>query len=75
VSTRALITNDDGVASEGLRRLARTAVAFGLDVVVAAPLHESSGSSAALAAVQDGQRIVVEPVRRSGRRPTSSSRA
>jgi 5'-nucleotidase len=59
-ATRALITNDDGVASEGLRRLARSAVAFGLDVVVAAPLHESSGSSAALAAVQDGQRIVVE---------------
>jgi 5'-nucleotidase len=58
--TRALVTNDDGVASEGLGRLARSAVAFGLDVVVAAPLHESSGSSAALAAVQDGQRIVVE---------------
>jgi 5'-nucleotidase len=57
---RALITNDDGVESEGIRRLARSAVAFGLDVVVAAPLHESSGSSAALAAVQDGQRIVVE---------------
>ena len=59
-ATRALITNDDGVESEGLRRLAASAVAFGLDVVVAAPLHESSGSSAALAAVQDGQRIVVE---------------
>jgi 5'-nucleotidase len=57
---RALVTNDDGVASEGLRRLAHSAVAFGLDVVVAAPLHESSGSSAALAAVQDGRRIVVE---------------
>jgi 5'-nucleotidase len=59
--TRALITNDDGVDSEGLYRLARSAVAFGLEVVVAAPLHESSGSSAALAAVQDGRRIVVEP--------------
>jgi 5'-nucleotidase len=59
-ATRALVTNDDGVESEGLHRLARSAVAFGLDVVVAAPLHESSGSSAALAAVQDGQRIVVE---------------
>jgi 5'-nucleotidase len=57
---RALITNDDGVESRGLRLLAQAATAFGLDVVVAAPLHESSGSSAALAAVQDGQRIVAQ---------------
>lgn len=46
--TRALITNDDGIASPGLSALARAAVAAGLDVVVAAPAEEASGSSAAI---------------------------
>src|SRR5437879_11605939 len=58
--TRALVTNDDGVASEGLRRLARVAVTAGLDTVVAAPRNEASGSSAALTAQQADGRIVVE---------------
>jgi 5'-nucleotidase len=61
VTTRALVTNDDGIASEGLRRLALTAVSLGLDVVIAAPTTEASGSSAALTAVQSDGRIVVEP--------------
>jgi 5'-nucleotidase len=60
MTTRALVTNDDGIASEGLRRLALAAVSLGFDVVVAAPSTEASGSSAALTAVQSEGRIVVE---------------
>jgi 5'-nucleotidase len=59
MSLRALVTNDDGIDSEGLRQLALAAVACGLDVTVAAPQHESSGTSAALTAVQNEGRIVV----------------
>lgn len=58
--TRVLVTNDDGIASEGLRHLALAAVAAGLDVVVAAPCDEASGSSAALTSVQDDGRILLE---------------
>ena len=58
--TRALITNDDGIESEGLRWLARTAVELGFETVVAAPLTDSSGTSAALTATQVDGRIVVE---------------
>jgi 5'-nucleotidase len=57
---RTLITNDDGIGSEGIRQLALTAVGLGLDVVVAAPLNDASGSSASLLAVQEDSRIVVE---------------
>jgi 5'-nucleotidase len=57
---RVLITNDDGVTSEGIRRLALVAREAGLDVVVAAPQQESSGCSAGLTAVESGGRIVVE---------------
>lgn len=56
MTTRVLITNDDGIAAPGLRWLARAAVDAGLDVVVAAPANEASGASAALNAVyQDGR--------------------
>jgi 5'-nucleotidase len=58
---RALITNDDGVESIGIRTLARVAVAAGLDVTVAAPHEERSGSSAALSALQKNGRLLVEP--------------
>jgi 5'-nucleotidase len=57
---RALVTNDDGIASEGLRYLAMAAVAADLEVVIAAPLEESSGSSAALSAVQADGRVLIE---------------
>jgi 5'-nucleotidase len=57
---RVLITNDDGISSEGLRTLAAVALAQQHDVVVAAPSDEASGSSAALTAVQSAGRIVVE---------------
>jgi 5'/3'-nucleotidase len=56
----ALITNDDGIDSPGLRHLASAAIATGLRVVVAAPLHEASGSSAALTVVQQESRIAME---------------
>jgi 5'-nucleotidase len=56
----ALLTNDDGVESEGLHCLARAAMDAGLDVVVAAPLRDSSGTSASLTAVEADGRIVVE---------------
>jgi 5'-nucleotidase len=64
--TRALVTNDDGIASEGIRHLAGAAVGLGLDVVVAAPLENESGSSASLTAIEAGGRIVVEERRLAG---------
>ena len=47
---RILVTNDDGIDSEGLRVLARAMTRFG-DVVVAAPDTEYSGAGAALGAL------------------------
>src|SRR5688572_27496371 len=58
--TRVLITNDDGVDAPGLRSLARAAVAAGLDTVVAAPLREQSGMSAAMIATERDGRVVLE---------------
>lgn len=57
---RALVTNDDGVDSPGLRALAGAAIACGLDVVVAAPGWDSSGASASLTAVERDGRLVVD---------------
>jgi 5'-nucleotidase len=57
---RILITNDDGIAAPGIRSLTRAVVRAGYDVVVAAPLNEASGSSAAMTAVQQDGKIVVE---------------
>jgi 5'-nucleotidase len=59
--TRVLITNDDGVHAPGIRRLAGAAHAHGFDVVVAAPLEEASGMSAALTAATDDGRVVLSP--------------
>jgi 5'-nucleotidase len=56
---RALITNDDGIDSRGLHILATVAVEAGLDVVVAAPHEERSGSSASLVATRTDGRLVV----------------
>ncbi|QEE61864.1 5'/3'-nucleotidase SurE [Salinibacterium sp. dk2585] len=54
--TTALITNDDGIDSPGLHRLARMAIESGLDVVIAGPSEQSSGSSASiLGANADGR--------------------
>lgn len=57
-----LVTNDDGVAAPGLRWLAAAAHEYGLRVVVAAPQRDASGMSAALTAVTEGGRILVERV-------------
>ena len=57
--TRILVTNDDGIESPGIRWLARAAAREGHDVVVAAPLTEASGSSAAMTAVEENGRIVL----------------
>ena len=57
---RALVTNDDGVESAGIRALAGAGVDAGLDVVVAAPTWDSSGASASLTAVEDDGRFLVD---------------
>jgi 5'-nucleotidase len=56
----AVVTNDDGIDSEGLRLLARAALDVGLDVIVAAPHQEASGSGSAMTAISDDGRVVVE---------------
>ena len=43
---RCLVTNDDGIGSEGLRALALVALEAGLEVVVAGPMEDVSGASA-----------------------------
>lgn len=58
---RCLVTNDDGIDSEGLRALAAAAMEEGLDVTVAAPLWDTSGASASISAVEADGRFVVEP--------------
>lgn len=59
---RVLVTNDDGIASPGLAALARAAVAAAFDVVVAAPRHDESGMSAAIAPAAAVEGIAVENV-------------
>jgi len=58
--TRTLITNDDGIDAPGLHALARAAQAAGLDVTVAAPMRQSSGTSASIVAAEEGGRIAIE---------------
>jgi 5'-nucleotidase len=57
---RILITNDDGVDAPGIRVLARAVARAGHDLVVAAPIKEASGSSAAMTAVEQNGTIVVQ---------------
>lgn len=54
----ALVTNDDGIDSPGLHRLAQAALDAGLDVVIAAPASEASGSSASITVAQKDGRIL-----------------
>lgn len=58
--TRVLITNDDGIDAPGLCALAEAAVGAGLDVTIAAPAAQSSGSSASIMASEIDGRIGVE---------------
>lgn len=57
---RALITNDDGIDSPGILTLARVAVDAGLDVMVAAPHEDRSGSSAAMSALEADDRLMLD---------------
>ncbi|MBT0769593.1 5'/3'-nucleotidase SurE [Kineosporia sp. J2-2] len=57
---RALITNDDGVGSEGIITLTEAALAAGLEVTVAAPHEERSGASAMLSALEDDGKLLVD---------------
>ncbi len=54
---RILITNDDGVPSEGLWALARAVLAAGHDIVVVAPIDERSGAGAAVGHIVPGEPI------------------
>jgi 5'-nucleotidase len=59
---RVLVTNDDGIRSEGLRMLADAARSGGFDVTVVAPSFDASGSSASMTAAARDGRVVVEPL-------------
>lgn len=64
---RALVTNDDGIDAPGLRALAAAVREAGLDVVVAAPAVQSSGSSASIiAGLEERDRIALERRRLEG---------
>lgn len=58
--TTALITNDDGIESSGLRSLAQMAIDAGLDVTIAAPAAQSSGSSASILGTEAEGRVPFE---------------
>ena len=45
---RVLITNDDGVASDGLWALARRVIEAGYEVVVVAPKSDMTGMGGAI---------------------------
>jgi 5'-nucleotidase len=57
---RILITNDDGIDAPGIAELGRAVRSEGHDVVLLAPLHEASGSGAAIGFMVDGTRIRYE---------------
>src|SRR6476646_4519774 len=61
-SVRVLVTNDDGIESEGLHVLAQALTTVVSDVVVAAPAGDASGSSAALGVFHRDSRIDVKRV-------------
>jgi 5'-nucleotidase len=66
MTVRVLVTNDDGIGAPGIRWLARAAAERGLDVVVAAPHEEASGSSAAMKVVEREGRVVLDEHRLEG---------
>jgi 5'-nucleotidase len=59
---RILVTNDDGIESEGIQVLARFISEAGHDVVVVAPDGEASGSGAALGNLQPDNDLRVRKV-------------
>jgi 5'-nucleotidase len=60
---RALVTNDDGVDSEGLHALAEAATQWGMDVTVVAPSWDASGASASMTAVASDGKVAMQKVR------------
>jgi 5'-nucleotidase len=60
MTTNVVVTNDDGIDSPGLHTLARCGQEAGWATTIAAPAHESSGTSAGLTAARDGRQIDVE---------------
>src|SRR5262245_27622897 len=56
----ALITHAGESDSPGLRRLALSDKESGLDIIVAAPVRESSSSSASVTGLAEDQRVVIE---------------
>lgn len=69
MTMRALVTNDDGVHSEGLRVLAAAAAGRGMEVTVVAPSFDASGSSASMTAVARDGKVVVDTVSDDGTTP------
>jgi len=59
---RILLTNDDGITSPGLHALAAHLHTLGYDVVVAAPQHDMSGSSASIGRLHADEHIDVTRV-------------
>jgi 5'-nucleotidase len=62
VDMRILVTNDDGIESEGLHALARAIAGAGHDTVVVAPSSDRSGVGAALGLVHADQHLDAERV-------------
>lgn len=60
--TRLLLTNDDGVESEGLHALAAALHKAGYDVVVVAPDRDRSGTGAAIGVLNADQHLDVTEV-------------
>jgi 5'-nucleotidase len=63
---RVLVTNDDGVESEGIHVLTETLVKAGYDVVVVAPNRDRSGTGASIGLLHADQHLDVERVRMFG---------
>lgn len=57
---RVLVTNDDGIDSPGIRELSR-GLAPDLDVIVAAPATDTSGSGTGIGRFDPGGGVAVEP--------------
>lgn len=58
--TRVLVTNDDGIDAAGLLPLAAAAQAAGFEVTIAAPVRQSSGSSASIMAAEEDGKIRID---------------
>jgi len=59
---RILVTNDDGIGSEGIHALVRALVTTGHDIVVVAPDRNWSGAGAALGDLEPGRALDVARV-------------